>query len=308
MDLLAAMRMYVRVVERGSFSDAARDLALTQSSVSDRIKLLEKHLGVQLLLRSTRKQTCTEEGRIFYERSRQTMEASEAACAAIASQESVQGTLRMTAPQALGDMVIPAALKALRVRHPELRIHLTLDDDPADPVAEGAEVSLRLGPPGPGDFSAHRLADLKRSLVATPSYLAAHAPITKPEDLANHNFIGQPGGFGLAGLPLLDARQSMVHAPVQDAVVINHWHPVLQLLLCDAGIGVLPEIVVADRLKEGQLTRLLSDFTVPALECHALVASHPASPRAHAMLGMLKQGSACAARNPHPHIQRRSAA
>ncbi len=293
MDLLAAMRLYVRVVERGSFSGAARDLALKQSSVSSRIKLLETQLGVQLLLRSTRAQICTNEGQVFYVHSKRVVEAADAACAAVARDGEVRGTLRMAAPQLLGDTVLPLVLSRMRDRYPELCIELVLNDQVADPATEGVELSLRLGRAGVGNFIVHRLGKLHRSLVAAPSYLARHPPITGPEDLVQHSFIRQSYLFGNGRLPLRDPRQSLMDVPIRDAFVINHWSPVFRLLLAGAGIGVVADMVCADELKAGRLVRLLPSHSLPELPCHALVApTRPISARTRAMMAMLKQSSA----------------
>lgn len=125
MDLLATMRIYVRVVERGTMSGAARDLDMGQPAVSERIERLEKHLGTRLLLRSARTLTCTEEGRIFYERSKALLEAADDAVASVSKTENaLDGTIRLAAPQCVGEVVLPGVLTHVRTAYPNLHIDL----------------------------------------------------------------------------------------------------------------------------------------------------------------------------------------
>lgn len=122
MDLLAAMRVFVRVVERGNLSRAAKDLDLGQPTVSDRIERLEQHLGMRLL-RSTRAVSCTDEGSLSYRKSKLVLDDDDDAREAVAlGGQAVRGRIRIAAPHGLGDVVLPAMLGASRVQHPELHV------------------------------------------------------------------------------------------------------------------------------------------------------------------------------------------
>jgi DNA-binding transcriptional LysR family regulator len=290
MDLLAAMRIYVRVVERGSMSAAARDLGIGQPAVSERIERLETHLGVRLLRRNTRAVSMTDAGLLFYERSKQVLHAAEAATAAVTQHDrELRGTLRIAAPQGLGEVVLPPLLMRLREQHPQLDIDLVLNDRVVDPMTEGVDLSLRLGSPGEGNFVARRLGHVRRLLLASPEYLARHGTPTRPHELAAHPFIRVAGLFGDGQLRLHAARQVLTQVPVNTAWSVSHWRPVHSLLLAGAGIGVLQEPVCAEAVATGQLIRLLPDYTVPGFDLHALFpAAKPIPSKTRAMLALLE--------------------
>lgn len=291
MDLLAAMRIFVRVVERGSLSAAARDLGIGQPAVSERIQQLERQLGVSLLRRSTRAVSCTEEGSLFYERCKRVIEAAEDACAAVSpDQQALRGVLRIAVPQGLGEVALPVLLQRLREQQPQLRIDLILNDRVVDPVTEGVDISLRLGQPGEGNFIARRLGHVRRVLVAAPSYLARHEAPDTPHALVAHPFIRVLGLFGDGQLPLIGARrQSRISVPISVAMSVSHWRPVYELLQSGAGIGVLQEPVCADALAAGRLTRVLPDYTVPGFDLHALIpAARPIPSKTRVFLALLE--------------------
>jgi len=290
MDLLAAMRIFVRVVERGSLSAAARDLGIGQPAVSERIQQLERHLGVRLLLRSTRAVSCTDEGHVFYERCKQVLEAADEACAAVSpDHQRLRGVLRIAAPQGLGDVVLPALLLRLREQHPQLRIDLILNDRLVDPITEGVDVSLRLGPTGEGSFIARRLGQVRRVLVAAPDYLARHGTPEIPQALVAHPFIRVLGLFGDGQLPLIDVGRKPITTPINVAMSLSHWRPVHALLVGGGGIGVLQEPVCAEAMAAGRLIRVLPDYVVPGFDLHALIpATRPIPPKTRAFLALLE--------------------
>lgn len=271
MDLLAAMRVFVRVVERGNLSRAAKDLGLGQPAVSDRIERLERHLGVRLLLRSTRAVSCTDEGVAFYQKSKLVLDAAEEAQAAVMPERAAaRGRIRIAAPHGLGDAVLPGVLAVLRERHPDWHVELILNDEPTDPVTEGVDLSLRLGTVGNGSFVARRLGHVRRLLVAAPAYLAAHGCPDEPAGLVRHPFLAVAGLFADGQLPLHAAAGERA-APINVVATASHWGPVRELLLRGGGIGVLQEIVCAEALAAGRLVRLLPGFTVPGFDLHALL-------------------------------------
>lgn len=300
MDLLAAMRVFVRVVERGNLSRAAKDLGLGQPTVSDRIERLEQHLGVRLLLRSTRAVSCTDEGSLFYRKSKLVLDAADDAREAVTpGGEAVRGRIRIAAPHGLGDVVLPAVLGALRAQHPELHVDLILNDEPTDPVTEGVDLSLRLGRLVDGNFVARRLGHVRRVLAASPAYLAAHGAPDTPADLVRHPFLRVAGLFGDAQIRLADAAGAMHAAPVNLVATVSHWGPVRQLLIDGCGIGVLQEIVCTDALASGALVALLPGYTVPGFDLHALLpVVRPVPARTQRVLSLLERHLPDAVRRP----------
>ncbi|WP_175734193.1 LysR family transcriptional regulator [Burkholderia ambifaria] len=272
MDLLAAMRIFVRVVERGNLSRAAKDLGLGQPTVSDRVDRLERFLGVKLLLRNTRAVSCTDEGILFYQRSKIVLDAADEARAVVTlGNNIVRGRIRIAAPHGFGEVVLPEILAVIREQNPQLHIDLVLNDEITDPVTEGVDISLRLGQIGDGNFVARRLGHVRRVLVASPRYIEKHGLPEEPTDIVGHPFIRVTGLFNDGQLRLMSPSKSVRPTPINVVVSTSHWRPVYELLLNGAGIGVLQEHVCIDALESGRLVRLLPDYTVPGFDLHALL-------------------------------------
>ncbi len=290
MDLLVAMRVYVRVVERGGMSAAARDLGMGQPAVSERIDRLEQYLGTRLLLRNTRKLSVTDVGAAFYERSKQVLENADDALTVVTGDQSLRGTLRIAAAHGVGEVILPPILLQMRKRHPLLNIDLILNDRIVDPVTEGVDISLRLGDLGEGSFIARKLGHVRRVLVASPAYLNEHGTPTTPDELADHPFLRVSGLFNNGRIPLIDPNGQAELAAADIALSTSHWRPLHRLLLDGAGIGVLQEPVCAEDLANGRLIRLLPGFIVPGFDLHALYpAIRPLPPRIRAVLSLLEE-------------------
>ncbi|SMG58864.1 LysR family transcriptional regulator [Paraburkholderia susongensis] len=277
MNLLEAMRIYVRVVERGSISGAARDLDIGQPAVSERIERLEKYLGCQLLLRNARAFKCTPEGIIFHERSKSVLGAVEQAVAEVSNDEQVvKGTIRIAAPHCFGETLLPEGLRRIRENYPQLDIELVLNDRMADLVTEGVDISFRLGPLGDGAYIAYPLGQVKRLLVAAPDYLKRHDAIAEPADLARHSFIRVKGAFDTDLLPLAHTAHRAPDAavagrvdgvPIQTSIKTTHWRPMFEMVMAGVGIGVLEAPACKEPVEQGRLVALLQDYEVPP---HAL--------------------------------------
>ena len=289
MNLLEAMRIYVRVVERGSISGAARDLNIGQPAASERIERLEKYLGCRLLLRSARAFNCTPEGVTFYERSKGILHTVEQAIAEVSNDEQdLRGTIRIAAPHCFGETIVPEALTLVRATYPQLDLELVLNDRIVDLVTEGVDISFRLGPLGEGAFVARQLGQIGRVLVAAPGYLSQHGPITEPSELVKHPFIRVQGMFGTDQLPLRRMATIVENAPIRTAIKTSHWRPMYEMILSGVGIGVLEEPACVDALADGRLVRILPQFEVLPFELNVLTqAQHPRPPRVRMIMAML---------------------
>ncbi|RKF32624.1 LysR family transcriptional regulator, partial [Paraburkholderia fungorum] len=249
MNLLEAMRIYVRMVERGSISGAARDLNIGQPAASERIERLEKYLGCRLLLRSARAFNCTPEGLTFYDRSKRILHAVEQAVAEVSSDgQDLKGTIRIAAPHCFGETVVPEALTLVRAAYPQLDLELVLNDRIVDLVTEGVDISFRLGQLGEGVFIARQLGQVGRVLVAAPGYLSRHGPIAEPSELVRHPFIRVQGMFGTEQLPLRHLETVVESVPIRTAIKTSHWRPMYEMILSGVGIGVLEEPACVDAL------------------------------------------------------------
>lgn len=268
MDMFAAMRVFVRVVERRSLSAAARDLGMGQPAVSERIARLEAHLGQRLLHRNTRSIVPTDIGATFYERSRKALDAA-AYAESVGDAETLRGTLRVAVPHGLGEMVLPQILMRFRKKHPNLNIDLILNDRIADPVTEGVDLSVRLGDAPASGCVSERIGFVRRMLVAAPEYLASCPAIETPNDLKAHPFMRVAGLFNDNFLPL-QFRDDELRVAISPAWTVSNWRPLHALLLAGAGIGVLQMPSCAEALAAGHLKRILPDYDVPGFNLRLL--------------------------------------
>ncbi|WP_312743846.1 LysR family transcriptional regulator [Cedecea neteri] len=264
------MRIYVRVVERGSMSAAARDIGIGQPAVSERIERLEAHLGTRLLRRNTRRMSLTDSGALFYERSKVAISAADLALAVVDERAELKGLIRIAAPYGAGEEVLMPALLRLRANHPDLNIELVLNDRVVDPVTEGVDISFRLGDPGEGNFVAHPLGEVRRMLVASPEYLARNGTPASPDDLIHHAFARVSGLFNDSRLPLISQHNQIVSARLNVVFSANHWRPLYSMLRVGESIGVLQYPVCHHALKNGLLVALLPDYTVPSFSAYLL--------------------------------------
>lgn len=273
---MSAMRIYTRVVERGSLSAAARDLNLGQPTVSERIERLERHLGVRLLDRTTRSVRTTDAGSLFYERAKYALEAADEAQAVVSSIDgALRGTFRIAAPHGLGEVTLPPLLLKFQRLHPELAIDLTLNDRFVEPVVEGVDVSIRIGTISDGNFIARRIGAVRRMLLASPDYLARCPAPLSPRDLVAHPFIRIAGMAPDNRLRLTGPDGGVTEAPIRTTWRVNHWKPLLDALLAGAGIGALHTTVCAGDVTAGRLIPILPQYRLQPLDVHAI---YPAAP------------------------------
>ena len=174
MDRMAAMETFVRVVDAGSFSGAAKQLRLGQPAVSKTIAQLEERLGVRLLLRSTHGLKPTEAGRNFYQRARRAIEeADEAELAARGAAASLSGRLRICAPVTFARLHVMPRLALFLAEHPALEVDVLLSDANKDLIGEGIDVALRLGQLADSSFTARRIGQSRRRVIGSPAYFEA---------------------------------------------------------------------------------------------------------------------------------------
>lgn len=189
-DRLGAMETFVRLIEAGSFSAAAKQLRVGQPAVSKTIAQLEDWLGVRLLLRSTHGLAATEAGRNFYERAKRSIdEADEAALAARSAAASLRGQLRISAPVTFARLQIVPSLPAFFAENPALEVDLVLQDRGVDTIAAGIDVALWMGPLADAPLIARKIAVCRRVVVGTPAYFDAMGVPRHPTDLRTHQAI-----------------------------------------------------------------------------------------------------------------------
>lgn len=273
-DRLQELSVFVRTAESGSFSQAARELHLSQPSVSRIINDLEARLGVKLLLRTTRRVTMTDAGQLFVERARQVLAGLEDAEDAVRGVDSLRGIIRIAMPVLYGTRaVIPCLADFLR-QHPLLRVEMAVTDERQDLVAEGADVAIRLGTLDDSVFGARKLTSLERYAVAAPAYLETRGVPKSPSDLAGHDCIFGPGGFGRASWTFTRAG-AVTSIDVRGRIHTNSAPGIYASVLAGLGIAMATNLMCAPDIKSGRLVRLLKGYMLEPVDVHAVFPGGP---------------------------------
>ncbi len=268
MDRLLAMTAFVQVVEAGSFSGAARVLNVGQPAVSKTVAQLEQHLGVRLLLRSTHGLTPTEAGVRFYERARLTIqEADEAELAARGAGSGLSGRLRISAAPSFSRLHIIPWLPTFLDANPGLDIDVVLDDRQIDLIAEGIDVSLRMGVLADSGAVARKLASSRRCVMATSRYLARAGTPRVPADLADHEAIVSSQ---LSNAWNFSRHGSEVSVVVRGRARFSAAEGLRAAVLADMGLVIASEWMFAPELADGSVVRLLEDWTLPDIDLWAV--------------------------------------
>ena len=205
-DRLQQFALFVRTVETGSFSRAAREFGLTQPSASRAVAALESRLGVKLIARTTRQISATDAGKALLARAREALAAIEDAENAARGANRLSGVLRVALPTTYGARRIAPLLPAFLGQHPRLKIDLIMSDRYENLIAEGAELALRVGEQPDSSFVARKLESARRLFIAAPSYLARRGAPRSLADLAEHDLIG--GGPAASGEHSWAARRN----------------------------------------------------------------------------------------------------
>jgi DNA-binding transcriptional LysR family regulator len=270
MDKLSGLRAFVKVVEHGSFTEAARSLRLSRSAVSKAVMELEQELGAQLLNRTTRSATPTENGRAYYERAVAILaDLEEADLAVTRMQAEPRGLLRINAPMSFGTLQLGPALAAFMENYPALQIHLTLDDELIDALQEGHDVTLRIGDLASSSLIARRLIGLPRVFCASPAYIARRGAPAHPRELKDHDCLTY--GFLATGNQWKLTGADGEHAiTVPWRLCANNAEVLKEAALHGLGIALLPMFIAGSALASGALVPVLRDYQAPGIALHAI--------------------------------------
>ena len=270
MDRLAALDIFVRVVDAGSFSAVARRQRIGQPAVSKAVAQLERWLGVSLLLRSTRSVVPTEAGRIFYERAKRTIEeADEAVMAAQGSAGGLSGKLRVSTSVCFGRLHVIPSLSSFLAEHPDLDLELVLDDRMVDLVNEGVDVALRTGAMANSNMTVRRIAVGRSLVVATPAYLQRHGTPISPDELSGHQAIILTRGGGRDSFTFRKA-DAEVSVALQGRLKVTQAEGQREAVNCNLGLAVSAEWLFSPELKTGQVVPLLEDWELPPINLFAV--------------------------------------
>jgi len=274
MDRITGWRLFVRATESGSFSKAARDLNLTQPTVTKHVAALESQLGARLLSRNTRGLSLTEVGALYYDKCKEILERIEEADGiANASRDQVRGTLRIGTSVAFGRRVITPLTLEFMKRHPQLRIDLSFEDTYVDLVARGIDVAIRMGKLADSSLGARYLGTNPWVMVATPAYLKKHGTPRAPSDLTRHNVLIYSTVLGDDRLHFVRGGQRPLNVAVQGSLRANNLSAILHAVHAHMGLAALPWYVAGQSIAAGKVVAVLDEYTLPAQEIHAVYAS-----------------------------------
>jgi DNA-binding transcriptional LysR family regulator len=259
MDLIGALRCFLRVVETGSFSAVSRESQSSQSAVTRQIAQLEQHFAARLFHRTTRRLSLTDDGQGLLAHARQLVEAADEMEAALGRQSSSPtGLVRLGTSVAAG-LFLSTRLPVLLQRYPGLKVELVMRDQFSDMVEERLDLALRAGEVTDASLVVRRVGYLGRAVVAAPIYLERHGAPSTPEDLATHvclvhDVTAEPDIWRFTGP---DGTSSV---RVQGGFLANDSAAIHRAARAGHGIALLPEVQLIDDLRAGRLFRLLEDF------------------------------------------------
>ena len=265
--------VFVKVVEMGSFTAAARTLRLSKTSVSRKVLELEERLGAQLLHRTTRKLGLTEAGHIYFKHcQRIARELDEAESAVGQLQGGPRGWLRATATHAVGNIWIAPLLSEFNARYPEVRVELLLSNDNLDIIAGEIDVALRVGTLADSNLVARRLSSLRTAVYATPRYVERFGEPGHPDDLVRHRVLAQTNHRNADAFTwaLGDGSGKPRDFAVEPVMVSNDPGTLRTVLLDGEGIMLTTDVMVRAYVEQGQVQRLLAGWRGPDVDLHAL--------------------------------------
>ncbi|RFU49303.1 LysR family transcriptional regulator [Paraburkholderia sp. DHOC27] len=270
MDRLAAMDIFVRVVDAGSFSAAARHQNIGQPAVSKAVAQLEEWLGVKLLLRSTRALTPTEAGASFYQRARRAIdEADEAVMAARGTANALSGKLRVSAAVCFARLHIVPRLHEFLEQHPNLNVEMMLDDRNIDLVDEGVDIALRMGALADSNMTARRLGEARRRVIGTPEYFSKHGMPKVPSDLLGHRAVIYTRDGGGEDWTFRKATAEM-SVKLQGRVKITATEGIRAAVISNMGLTITSEWAFTPELKSGAVISVLDDWLLPTVNLSAV--------------------------------------
>jgi DNA-binding transcriptional LysR family regulator len=267
MDLVGALRCFIRVVETGSFSAVSRESQTSKSSVTRQVSQLEEHFGVRLFHRTTRHLSLTGDGEALLIHARQLLEVADEMEAALGGQSrSPTGLVRLGSTIAGGFFLAPR-LPVLLARYPGLKVELVLRDQFNDMIEDRLDLAWRIGEIADASLVARSVGLFRRAVVAAPDYLERHGAPSVPEDLATHACLVHDSAPD-SNIWRFAGPDGPLTVNVSGTFIANDSAAVLLAARAGHGIAVLPEIQVVDDLRAGRLRQLLIDYPSQQVPVH----------------------------------------
>jgi DNA-binding transcriptional LysR family regulator len=255
------MRLFAELAEAGSFTGAARRLGVPKQTLSRRIAALEHDLGIELVLRSTRKLRLTGLGRVYAARCRELASlASEANEQLLGAGDAPRGQLRITADPTFGESYLPELIAEYVERYAEVEVEVVLTSRRVDLIEEGFDLAFRIGRLEDSTLVATRLSAARLIYCAAPSYLERHGAPREPSELSEHAIIEHTPRGGPSRWPGVGADGQLFAIQVKGRVRLNSLALVRDLAVRGFGIANLPEFACTSEIADGRLCAVLEDW------------------------------------------------
>ena len=302
-DRLLQLALFVRTVEAGAFSKAARQLGLGQPSASRAIAALERRLGVKLIVRTTRRISLTDAGEALLAKARDALAAVEEAENAARGADQLSGILRVALPLAYAARRVVPLLPTFLERHPRLRVDLMMSDRYEDLIAEGAELAVRIGDLPDSSFIARRLESARRLFVAAPSYLAQRPALNTLADLAGHALISGPADDNANWTARRNGRRESL--AVSPRIRATSAAGVVACAVEGLGVAIASEWMCSRELASGALVEALGDYELEPISAFLVFpAGREPSQKARAFADYLAKAQASSLIASLPHLRR----
>jgi DNA-binding transcriptional LysR family regulator len=265
------MMVFVRVVETGSFSEAARAMLMTPSTVSKLIARLEARLGVRLIERSTRRLALTGEGQFYYERSQALLGQLDETEQQIAQGGAeAEGVVRVTSSVTFGTAALEPILPAFLEAYPNIIVDLSLSDEVVDLYLDRTDVAIRVGKLQDSNLMARKIGETRRRIAASPAYLARHGVPETPEDLAHHNCLGFNFRRAMPVWPMREGGR-IVERMLSGSLLVNNGDTLRRMAIAGVGVIRLADYHLRGPIARGELVEILADSDIGEVDdIHAL--------------------------------------
>lgn len=282
MSYLNEIQIFVAIVERGSFIAASNHLRIPKTTVSRKIEELEARLGVRLLQRTTRKMSLTEAGQAYFEHCERILaEIDEAERAVGQLAEAPRGNLRVSASFSIGSRFLGRLLPEFLKQYPDVRVNLLLSNSQEDLVEGNFDLAVRAGRLADSSHASRTLAHLRAHMVASVGYAKEKGLPTTPEQLAEHRTLAliprdeRGGRYAWALEEVCGGRKKpqCIDATINPVMVCNDPDPIVQAVLGGEGIGFVPDLFIAEHLRQGLLVQVMPELLSLAVPISAVYPS-----------------------------------
>ncbi len=275
MDRLQAMHLFVRVAELGSFSAVAQQMGLARSAVTRQIAALEQHLGIKLMVRSTRRLMLTSAGAAYLEKCRVILNLVEAAETGVAEErQTPRGMIRISLPLTYGLMRVAPILLDFARRYPEVQLDMDYTDRRVNLIEEAIDLSVRITSRLGATEIARRIGSSQLQAVASPAYLAEHGMPRHPSELIHHECLSYTTTAESKQTWSFDVDGLLTAYPIRARIHSNNGEALNDAVERGLGIALQPDFIIERSLQSGKVVTILTEFPLPELGIYAMLPSN----------------------------------